>query len=108
LGWNNYLFIVLLALIVNFSLKAVGVLLINGLLIVPAATACNLARNMRQMFWLTLLISVGTGMVGLFLSSEIRASFGSGREVRLGPSGPILLLSVMVFFVSMILVRKRN
>src|SRR5262249_9502512 len=43
----NYLFIVLLALIVNLCLKVVGAMLINALLIVPAATAANLSRNMR-------------------------------------------------------------
>ena len=46
---NNYLFILLLALIVNFSIVTVGALLINAMLIVPAATASNIARNLRQM-----------------------------------------------------------
>ena len=47
---NNYIFIVLLALIVNFSITTVGVLLINALLVVPAATASNLSTTMRRMF----------------------------------------------------------
>ena len=42
---NNYLFIILLALVVNLSIKAVGALLINALLVVPAAAAMNLSRN---------------------------------------------------------------
>jgi len=103
LRWNNYVFIVLLALIVNFSLKAVGVLLINGLLIVPAATAANVAKNMRQMFWMTITLSVFAGMCGLFLSSEVEIPIGTGQPLRFGPSGPILLLSVFGFFVSMAL-----
>src|SRR5262245_20102446 len=49
---NNYLFIILLALVVNLSIKAVGALLINALLVVPAAAAANVSRNLRQMFWL--------------------------------------------------------
>ena len=51
---NNYLFIVLLAMVVNLSIKAVGALLINAMLVVPAAAAANLSRNLRQMFWLTI------------------------------------------------------
>ena len=43
----RYLFIVLLALIVNLSQQITGTLLINGLLIVPAAAAANLAQNLR-------------------------------------------------------------
>src|SRR5262249_55939097 len=39
----QYLFIVLLGIIVNVSIQIVGVLLINGLLIVPAATAANIS-----------------------------------------------------------------
>ena len=42
---NNYCSSLLLALIVNFSISAVGVLLINALLIVPAATASNSRRE---------------------------------------------------------------
>ena len=51
-----YLFVILLALIVNLCLRYVGVLLINALLIVPAATAFNLGRNLREVFWLTVLL----------------------------------------------------
>src|SRR5439155_5820632 len=46
---SRYLFIVLLALMVNLSQQITGTLLINGLLIVPAAAAANLANNLRQM-----------------------------------------------------------
>ncbi len=53
-----YLFVILLALIVNLCLRYVGVLLINALLIVPAATAFNLGRNLREVFWFTVLLSV--------------------------------------------------
>ncbi|HEY8504397.1 MAG TPA: metal ABC transporter permease [Gemmataceae bacterium] len=100
---NSYLFILLLALVVNFSLWAVGVLLINGLLLVPAAAASNIARNMRQMFWLTLGVSVGCGMTGLWLSTRVRIPLGRGEPLEFGPSGPILLLCVAVFFASMLL-----
>ena len=46
---SNYVFVILLALIVNLCLRSVGVLLINALLIVPAATAANVSRNLRQL-----------------------------------------------------------
>ena len=62
----NYLFIVLLALIVNLCLRSVGVLLINALLIVPAATGVNVCRNLRQLFWFTICFccSSACGAVG--------------------------------------------
>ncbi len=94
----NYLFVMLLAAIVNLCLRSVGALLINALLIVPAATAANLGRNMRQLFWLTVGLCVGTSVVGHWLSWEVEA-FSEGH-VRLGISGTIILLCVGLFALS--------
>src|SRR5207248_6586064 len=60
----NFAFIVLLALIVNLSLHTVGALLINAMLVVPAATAANLCRNVRQLFWRTGGLCLIVGMRG--------------------------------------------
>lgn len=99
---NNYLFIILLALVVNLSIKAVGALLINALLIVPAAAAANVSRNLRQMFWLTIAFCLGSGAVGYWISTETSLSIGTMRNVRFGPSGVIVVVSVGAFFASMI------
>jgi zinc transport system permease protein len=99
---NNYLFIVLLALVVNLSIKAVGALLINALLLVPAATAANLSRNLRQMFWLTVAFCVGAGLIGFGLRNSLEVRIGDGDPVRFGPSGVIVVTSVFLFFASMI------
>src|SRR5256885_11996549 len=57
-------FIMLLALVVNLCVRTVGVLLINALLIVPAATAANLSRNLRQVFWLTMGLCLCCSLAG--------------------------------------------
>jgi zinc transport system permease protein len=101
----NYLFIILLALIVNLTLKAVGALLINALLIVPAATAGNLSRNLRQMFWLSLGLSLSSGILGALLASSIplRDPMGGSRPLYFGWGGTIVVVSVLLFFVSMVI-----
>jgi zinc transport system permease protein len=103
---NNYLFIILLALIVNLSLQIVGVLLINALLIVPAATAANVCRNMRQMFWVTVGLCLTSGVVGLWLSWDLphltKAWFGWKFDTG-GSGGSIVVVSVLLFFASMVL-----
>lgn len=106
---NNYLFIILLALVVNLSIKAVGALLINALLVVPAATASNLSRNLRQMFWLTVAICVTSGLLGFYLSTEVPLTI-QGRQVKFGPSGTIVVVAVGLFFLSMLVggVRQRQ
>lgn len=94
---SRYLFIVLLALMVNLSQQITGTLLINGLLIVPAAAAANLARNLRQLFWLSVAIALGVGFGGYVLSWEIGNNFA---RYRIGTSGAIVVLSVIVFVAS--------
>jgi zinc transport system permease protein len=103
---NNYLFIVLLALVVNLSIKAVGALLINALLVVPAAAAANVSRNIRQMFWLTLLFCVASGLLGFYLSTAVTVPIGGG--VKFGPSGTIVVVSVALFFASVLASGVKN
>lgn len=88
----NYLFIVMLALIVNLCLKIVGALLINALLVVPAAAAANVCRNLRQLFWVTTAVCLGVGMGGMLLSWNLQV---------VGSGGTIVVMSVLVFLVSM-------
>lgn len=99
--FNNYLFIILLALIVNFSICAVGVLLINAMLVLPAATASNMANSMRQMFRLTIGLSLFTGWIGLIVSQTMRIDLGDGPE-QLGAGGTIICLGVLFFTISLL------
>jgi zinc transport system permease protein len=103
LSLNNYLFIVLLALVVNLSLKVVGALLINAMLVVPAAAAANLSRNLRQMFRLTFAFCIGSGLLGYALRNSFSVQVGRGDPVEFGPSGVIVVTSVAIFLASMVL-----
>lgn len=105
---NNYLFIILLALVVNLSIKAVGALLINALLVVPAAAAANVSRNLRQMFWLTVGFSLASGALGYWISTELTFSYRLPRPVSFAPSGVIVVVTVAVFFGSMAAVAAWN
>jgi len=97
---NNYLFIIMLAIVVNLSIKAVGALLINALLVVPAAAASNVANNMRQLFWLTVAFCATSGLLGYYLSSAVSVKLGPGAPVKFGPSGTIVVVCVGIFFFS--------
>ena len=106
--WNNYLFVVLLAVVVNLSVYAVGVLLINALLVVPAAAAANVSRNLRRMFWFTLLGCVGCAVVGYRVSSSTVIAIGE-VELSPGPSGAVVITCVGWFFISLVIraIRRR-
>jgi zinc transport system permease protein len=100
LRWCNYLFIILLALIVNLCIQAVGALLINAMLVVPAATAANFGRNLRQMFRCSIALSLLAGVAGLWFSSTVQVPLGRGQALDFAPGGTIVVLSVAFFFLS--------
>lgn len=104
---NNYLFIVLLALIVNFSISTVGVLLINALLVVPAATASNVSSTMRRLFGITVLTSIATGLLGLWLSQSMTIKI-HGEPQQFGVSGTIICVGVAAFALSMLVPSLRR
>ncbi len=106
--WNHYLFVVLLSLVVNLSIKAVGVLLINALLVVPAAAAANAARNMRQLFVLSLTFALGSGWLGYLISRNWVMNLGAGRVFEFRTGGTIVILTVFCFFASILVARIRG
>ena len=73
----NAIFTVLLAAIIAISIKIVGLLLITGMLIMPAAMARNVSNNPNQMVKLSIIGGLLSVIIGLFSSLEIN-----------NPSGP--------------------
>jgi ABC-type Mn2+/Zn2+ transport system permease subunit len=78
------LYHVLLALTVIASLKVVGIILVNALLVIPAATAKLLARSLRQMFVFAPAIGVASVLVGLFASYRFDVPSGPAIAVIAG------------------------
>src|SRR5262249_33283028 len=96
----SYLFIVLLGLLVNVCLRATGALLINAMLIVPAAAAAIFCRNMRQLFWVTIGLCLLVGFVGQWVSWRPVTEW-EGERIYLGSGGMMVVLSVLLFFGAM-------
>jgi zinc transport system permease protein len=79
----QYTFTVLLSLVVIFSVWAVGVLLVTAMLIVPAASARNLARSAGSMFWWALAVSLTSSVAGLIISAQDWAQTATGATIIL-------------------------
>ena len=90
------IFGVIIAVIVMLTIKWVGILLINALLILPAASSRNISSNMRQYTIYSVLISLFSGIFGLILSFVF--------EIATGPT--IVVISAIIFFVTFIFRRK--
>ena len=79
----QYIFAALLSLVVVFSVWAVGVLLVTAMLIVPAASARNLARSAGGMFWWALVVGLTSAVAGLLISAQPWAHTATGATVIL-------------------------
>lgn len=73
----EYGFVILVAVAVMLSIRWVGVLLINALLILPAAAGRNLARSARSHAFLSVLIAMASGIAGLVLAFYWNTSAGA-------------------------------
>lgn len=71
------IFVVVVAVVVMISIKWVGILLINSLLILPAAAARNIAKNSRQYLALSVAISLVSSITGLLISFYGETSAGA-------------------------------
>ena len=62
------IFAVLIAIMVMISIRWVGILLINSLIILPAASSRNISLNMRSYHLIAILIALFSGICGLVIS----------------------------------------
>lgn len=72
----EHAFAVLVACMVALSIQWVGILIINALLILPAAASRNLSENMREYHFFAVLFSLFSGMTGLFTSYYTNVATG--------------------------------
>lgn len=74
---NELLFTAVIAVVVTLAISWVGLLVINSLLVLPAASSRNLARNMRQYILFSVLAALICAIAGLVVSYEIGCSTGA-------------------------------
>ncbi len=94
--WQETIFSVAIAVVVTLSMTWVGLLVINSLLVLPAAAARNIARSMWQYHLISLVGAVAAGIAGLMTS------------YYMGPSaGASITLYLAVWFALTFLLRKK-
>ncbi|SYZ74687.1 conserved membrane hypothetical protein [Candidatus Zixiibacteriota bacterium] len=88
----EYSFAALLAIVVAFSIRAVGLLLVTALLILPAASARILARNSGMLLWWAVVLGALSGLMGLAISLAV--DIATGAAVILVASAFFLLANL--------------
>ncbi|WP_017655028.1 metal ABC transporter permease [Fortiea contorta] len=83
----RYGFVVLLSLAVALAIKAVGVLLVNAFLVIPASTAKLMSHNFTRFLVMSVIIGCTSSVVGIIASGVF--------NIASGPS--IVLVQFLVF-----------
>ena len=80
---SQTIFTVLISVVVTLSISSVGLLILNSLLVLPAAASRNVARNLKQYHLLSVLFALGAGLTGLCLSYYLGTSAGAAISLVL-------------------------
>jgi len=90
------LFTTAIAVVVTVSIQWVGLLIINSLLVLPAAASRNIAGNVRQYHAISVAVSMFSGVAGLIVSYYLNIATGA----------TIVLIAALLFFVMFLARRK--
>jgi manganese/iron transport system permease protein len=94
----HYGLLAMISLTIVGALQAVGIVLVIALLIAPGAIAFLITRRFGVMLWVATGISVGCGLVGVYLSFFIDSA----------PAPTIVLLMSASFIVAFIATQRRS
>ena len=92
----NFIFLLLVALVVAVGVKIVGTLLMGALVIVPAAAAKNISRSFKQFAFWGSFLGLISGGAGIYFS----------KLFSISPGPAVVLSSVAIFLISLALKRK--
>lgn len=89
------LFSVLTAIIVMISIRWIGILLINSMIILPAASSRNISKDMREYHTNSILIALFSGVLGLVVSYYLNV-----------PTGPMIVIILGIIYLLTFVLRK--
>jgi zinc transport system permease protein len=94
--WLYYLIVFVLGLTIAVSMRLIGALLIDAFVLLPAIAAHLVARSLKQMFCLSSLFGLVSGLGGLYLSLVIDV-----------PASSMIILVASVIIGISIVVKRR-
>ena len=90
-AYLEYGFAIVLTIAILVSLKMIGALLVEALVIVPAAAARNIATGTRSYLVWSVIVAFVAGVGGLFISTRLLVPTG----------GAVVLAASLIFFVTL-------
>lgn len=82
----NFIFIIMVALVIAATMRIVGILLVSALMVLPVAAAMKVANSFKQTFVYAIAFAQTSVLTGLYLSYEI----------DLAPGGTIAVVAFLI------------
>ena len=82
-GLSQTAFTAAIAVVVTLTISSVGLLILNSLLVLPAAAARNVAKNLKQYHLFSVLFALIAGIGGLVMSYYLGCSAGAAISLGL-------------------------
>lgn len=92
---QNFIYLLSIAAMVALGVKVVGSLLVGALVIIPAATARNLSKNLKQYYLGSIIFGVLSCFFGILLFKFIGFS-----------AGPLIILTSTFFFLISLIFKR--
>lgn len=94
---DEYLFVVLLTAAIVVAVKVMGALMVEAMLVVPAAAARNVSRSVAGTFAWSIVVALLAGLGGVVASTQVNV-----------PSGAAIVLGLAAVFALSLLGRARQ
>ncbi len=91
----EYIFIIIVTVITIASVKIIGSILVEALLLIPAAAAKNLSKSIKGFVGYSVIFALVSCLLGVYLPIHFDISIPSG--------GAIIMISSFIFIVTVII-----
>jgi len=91
----EYIFIIIVTIITIASVKIIGSILVEALLLIPAAAAKNLSKSIKGFVGYSVIFALVSCLLGVYLPIHFDISIPSG--------GAIIMISSFIFIVTIII-----
>lgn len=89
------IFSIVIAIMVMLSIRWIGILLINSMIILPAASSRNIAKDMRTYHGFAIIFAMFAGIIGLIVSYFINI-----------PTGPMIVILLGIIYFLTLAIKK--
>lgn len=89
--WIQFLFIIIVAMVISASMRVVGILLVSALITLPVAISMRITKGFKQLIILSVIIGEFSVIAGLVLAFYMNIS----------PGGVIVVLLVFILAITM-------